>query len=63
MYYFHTDQIGTPLKVTDEDGQLIWAGEYGAWGPVTRQVIDAPLKMGEEFEQSLRFAGQYENVY
>lgn len=61
LYYYHTDQIGTPLEVTDEDGRLVWAGEFGAWGRVTRQVLDAPLKMGEEFVQPLRFAGQYED--
>ncbi|WP_151636244.1 RHS repeat-associated core domain-containing protein [Noviherbaspirillum aerium] len=61
LYYFHTDQIGTPLEVTDEDGRLVWAGEYDAWGRMKRQVLDAPLKMGEEFVQPLRFAGQYED--
>ncbi|WP_346770500.1 RHS domain-containing protein [Pseudomonas sp. 273] len=31
-YYFHTDQIGTPLDVTDEDGKPVWQATYKAWG-------------------------------
>jgi RHS repeat-associated protein len=58
LYYFHTDQIGTPLEVTAEDGRLMWAGEYGAWGKVERQVLDAPVEL-VDFTQNLRFAGQY----
>jgi uncharacterized protein RhaS with RHS repeats len=24
LYYFHTDQIGTPLEMTNVDGQIVW---------------------------------------
>ena len=30
--YFHCDQIGIPREMTDRDGNLIWFGEYDAWG-------------------------------
>ncbi|PWB30237.1 hypothetical protein DCO48_21000 [Pseudomonas sp. SDI] len=33
-YYFHTDQLGTPLDMTDESGQFVWRGFYKAWGRV-----------------------------
>ena len=23
VYYFHTDQIGTPLELTDSDGKIV----------------------------------------
>ncbi len=31
-YYFHTDQIGTPLEVTDDSGRMVWRAYYRAWG-------------------------------
>nr|WP_233356471.1 RHS repeat-associated core domain-containing protein [Brenneria sp. L3-3C-1] len=52
LYYFHTDQIGTPLDVTDEDGALVWQASYKAWGEVETYHTQA-------IEQNLRFHGQY----
>jgi RHS repeat-associated protein len=52
LYYFHTDQIGTPLEMTDVEGQIVWQATYKAWG--------APEKLeAGEVEQNLRFQGQY----
>ena len=30
--YFHNDQIGIPREMTDSHGNLLWYGEYTAWG-------------------------------
>ncbi|MCE5990385.1 RHS domain-containing protein, partial [Pseudomonas sp. LM20] len=52
VYYFHTDQIGTPLELTDSDGEIVWQATYCSWG-----AIDSlPVK---DVEQNLRFQGQY----
>jgi RHS repeat-associated protein len=60
LYHFHTDQIGTPLEVTRNDGSLAWAGQYQAWGKVDGQVLNAaPQLIGSKITQNLRFAGQY----
>ncbi|WP_333997613.1 RHS repeat-associated core domain-containing protein, partial [Burkholderia gladioli] len=56
IYHFHTDLVGAPLEVTDEAGELVWAGRYGAWG---RVETDAGLLPTQRTEQPLRFAGQY----
>ena len=32
LAYFHTDHIGTPREMTDIHGNLLWYGEYPAWG-------------------------------
>lgn len=56
IYHFHTDLVGAPLEVTDESGELAWAGKYSAWGkvePNTRQLTVART------DQPLRYAGQY----
>ncbi|SEU11818.1 RHS repeat-associated core domain-containing protein, partial [Pseudomonas graminis] len=52
LYYFHTDQIGTPLEMTDVDGQIVWQATYKAWGEVESLAVS-------EVEQNLRFQGQY----
>ncbi|TDV58619.1 RHS repeat domain-containing protein, partial [Pseudomonas sp. LP_7_YM] len=52
LYYFHTDQIGTPLEMTDVEGQIVWQATYKAWGALEKLEIN-------EVEQNLRFQGQY----
>ena len=51
-YYFHTDQIGTPLEMTDAQGQIVWQATYRAWGTIERLTVN-------QVEQNLRFQGQY----
>ncbi|WP_259643725.1 RHS repeat domain-containing protein, partial [Pseudomonas syringae group genomosp. 3] len=55
VYYYHTDQIGTPLEMTDAEGQIVWQAKYRAWGAVEKLVVN-------EVEQNLRFQGQYFDV-
>ena len=50
--YFHTDQIGTPLEMTDREGQIVWQATYKAWGAVEKLAVN-------DVEQNLRFQGQY----
>ncbi|MEB6587829.1 RHS domain-containing protein [Pseudomonas asiatica] len=52
LYYFHTDQIGTPLELTDSDGTIVWQATYRSWGTVEHLAVS-------EVEQNLRFQGQY----
>ncbi|MCI3943271.1 type IV secretion protein Rhs [Pseudomonas syringae] len=55
VYYFHTDQIGTPLEMTDAEGQIVWQAKYRPWGAIEKLVVN-------EVEQNLRFQGQYFDV-
>lgn len=52
VYYFHTDQIGTPLELTDSEGKIVWQATYRSWGSIEQLVVD-------DVEQNLRFQGQY----
>ncbi|PKI19710.1 RHS repeat domain-containing protein, partial [Pseudomonas monteilii] len=52
VYYFHTDQIGTPLELTDSEGKIVWQATYRSWGAIEQLVVD-------KVEQNLRFQGQY----
>ncbi|MCI0915356.1 RHS domain-containing protein [Pseudomonas putida] len=52
VYYFHTDQIGTPLELTDSEGQIVWQASYRSWGAIEQMTVN-------EIEQNLRLQGQY----
>ena len=52
VYYFHTDQIGTPLELTDSEGEIVWQATYRSWGAVDQLAVS-------EVEQNLRSQGQY----
>ncbi|POF93663.1 hypothetical protein BGP82_00495 [Pseudomonas putida] len=34
VYYFHTDQVGTPLELTDSNGKIVWQATYRSWGAI-----------------------------
>ncbi|UPK86288.1 RHS repeat-associated core domain-containing protein [Pseudomonas sp. A2] len=52
LYYFHTDQIGTPLELTDSDGQIVWQATYRSWGEIEQLTVNKVM-------QNIRFQGQY----
>jgi len=52
VYYFHTDQIGTPLELTNSEGEIVWQATYRSWGSIEHLAVN-------EVEQNLRFQGQY----
>ena len=35
-HYFHCDQIGIPREMTDDEGNLVWFGDYYDWGKLIR---------------------------
>ncbi|MCM2494318.1 DddA-like double-stranded DNA deaminase toxin [Burkholderia glumae] len=54
IYHFHTDVSGAPQEATNEAGDIVWAGQYSAWGKVAPNQ-HAPARI----DQPLRYAGQY----
>lgn len=52
VYFYHTDHLGTPMRLTDARGVELWMGEPDDWGGVSK---------GEGVcTQRIRFQGQYE---
>lgn len=51
-YTIHTDQLGTPKKITDQNNQIVWQANYEDFGRATIATKD-------NFQFNLRFAGQY----
>ncbi|EJN20393.1 RHS repeat-associated core domain protein-containing protein, partial [Pseudomonas sp. GM79] len=54
-FYYQLDHLGTPQELTDFGGEIVWSARYNAYGKVTRLEFGG----GEQFEQPLRFQGQY----
>ena len=52
-YFYVTDSLGTPWKLVDASGAVVWSASYKAFGEATVSGV---------VEQSLRFPGQYEDA-
>ncbi|SDU35258.1 RHS repeat-associated core domain-containing protein [Halopseudomonas salegens] len=50
---YHTDHLGTPLALTDEQGQLLWEARPDDWAAIKDEQGNT--------EQPIRFQGQYED--
>jgi RHS repeat-associated protein len=51
VYCYHNDHLGTPRRLTDPTGQVVWAADYSAFG-------EARIRVGT-VANPLRFPGQY----
>ena len=54
LTYYHTDQIGIPREQTDQFGNLLWTGEYDAWGGLKKEE-----KIYPNAHQPFRLQNQY----
>ena len=52
--YFHCDQIGIPREMTDIHGNLLWYGEYTAWGRLKKDG-----RVYKNAHQPFRLQNQY----
>ena len=50
--FYHNDHLGTPQKMTDQTGNVVWSATYSGFGEAT---VDA----GSIVVNNLRFPGQY----
>ena len=51
--YYHCDHLGTPLALTDSQGQIVWAARLDPWGNVEEEFNP------HQIEQSIRLPGQH----
>ncbi|WP_183085359.1 RHS repeat-associated core domain-containing protein, partial [Trinickia fusca] len=58
VFYYHCDQIGTPLMMTDELGEVVWEASYKAWGEAQQVIARASKAAGIAPKNLLRFQGQ-----
>ncbi|WP_279026616.1 RHS repeat-associated core domain-containing protein [Gibbsiella quercinecans] len=55
VYWYHTELNGLPTRMTDEHGNLVWQGQFSAWGETRSESTPQPLAT----PQNLRYQGQY----
>ena len=59
LAYFHFDQIGIQCEMTDKNGNLLWFGNYTAWGRLkeeTRVTDSAYQPFRHDLESPLGYA-------
>jgi RHS repeat-associated protein len=54
-YHYHLDHLGTPHELTNDNGEVVWAADYKAWGALARSY-EASVP------NPLRFQGQYHDA-
>ena len=54
LAYFHNDQVGIPREMTDIHGNLLWYGEYTAWGRLKKDE-----RVYKDAHQPFRLQNQY----
>ncbi|WP_034388204.1 RHS repeat-associated core domain-containing protein, partial [Comamonas composti] len=61
--HYQCDHLGTPMELTNAQGQLAWSAEYKAWGEAKVQALWAAGRAGassaQQVRNHLRFQGQY----
>ena len=50
-YWYQNDHLGTPQKMVDTNGRIVWSATYDAFGNIHITIA--------EIENDLRFPGQY----
>nr|WP_124423238.1 RHS repeat-associated core domain-containing protein [Pseudomonas orientalis] len=58
--WYQCDHLGTPMELTDEHGDIAWAGVYRAWGLAKEQRSETAKRT--DIRNPLRFQGQYFDV-
>jgi RHS repeat-associated protein len=58
--WYQCDRMGTPLELTDENGEIAWSAHYKAWGEVREQRSARAQQLG--LANPIRFQGQYHDV-
>ena len=52
VLYFHCDHLGTPLALTDQNQQIVWAARLDPWGNVEQEFNP------HHIDQAIRLPGQ-----
>ncbi|MCG8295573.1 RHS repeat-associated core domain-containing protein [Pseudomonas entomophila] len=58
--WYQCDHLGTPMEMTDEQGNVAWVGQYRAWGEVREERSERAILQG--FANPIRFQGQYHDA-
>jgi len=61
IYYYHLDQLGTPICLTDNRAEQVWRNESDEFGCQQTEEVEGNEKQGfiNTVDNPLRFQGQY----
>ncbi|GGQ19459.1 RHS repeat-associated core domain-containing protein [Shewanella litoralis] len=66
VYYYHLDQLGTPICLTDENTQIVWRSQQDVFGQAIestsikgRYIENADAGQQDKITNPIRFQGQY----
>jgi len=65
-YWYQNDQLGTPQKLTDSQGNIVWEAHYKAFGEaqVETDLVDNPLRFpGQYFDTETELHYNYQRDY
>ena len=66
FYYFHNDHLGTPQRVTDQTGTIVWSANYKPFGEanITTNTIPNPFRFpGQYYDQETGLHYNYFRYY
>ncbi|WP_255263780.1 RHS repeat-associated core domain-containing protein, partial [Pseudomonas aegrilactucae] len=55
--WYQCDHLGTPMELTDHNGEVAWTAQYKAWGEVREERSGWAKQIG--LSNPIRFQGQY----
>jgi RHS repeat-associated protein len=56
IHFYHCDHLGTPIALTDRQGQVIWAARYDPWGGIQEEFNP------KNINQDIRLPGQHHDL-
>ncbi|CAK16324.1 RHS repeat-associated core domain-containing protein [Pseudomonas entomophila] len=59
IFWYQCDHLGTPMELTDEEGHVVWAAHYKAWGDLA-ELPGSSVAMSNA-RNPIRFQGQYQD--
>jgi RHS repeat-associated protein len=65
VYYYHLDQLGTPICLTDDNAQIVWRSQQGVFGQtiessdIEHTDIVNTDSLQDKIANPIRFQGQY----
>jgi RHS repeat-associated protein len=67
LYLYHNDPNGCPTRLLDAAGDVVWTGQYSAWGGVDRldvNRVDNPIRLqGQYYEAETELHYNFNRYY
>ncbi|RLA94897.1 MAG: hypothetical protein DRG83_19210, partial [Deltaproteobacteria bacterium] len=66
LYYFHNDHLGTPQRITNQTGTIVWSANYKPFGEaiITTRAISNPFRFpGQYYDQETGLHFNYFRYY